>query len=214
MDDAIACRFDKNNFHSICDILAAKDADLKNVLQQHGYPPLWMRKPSFATMILIVLEQQVSLASAKSAFLKLRNKIGTITPPKLFLLSDAELKACYFSRQKIVYSKELAKAVITRQLSFKKIRDLPPDEIRRQLTNIKGIGNWTTDIFLMMCLQHADVFPAGDIALIKSVKEVKRLPHHTSTQEIISIADSWKPYRTVAAFILYHAYLTKRNRTG
>jgi len=212
MFDAVLPRFDKNNFYSCCDILATRDADLKNVLNEYGYPPLWRRKPSFATLVLIILEQQVSLASARAAFLKLKNRIGTVTPLKLLQLSDAELKACYFSRQKIIYTKELARAVIARQLSFKKITQLPAGEIRRMLTGIKGIGDWTADIFLMMCVHEADVFPAGDIALRKSMKEIKGLLPETTAEEIASIADTWTPYRTVAAFILYHAYLSKRSK--
>jgi DNA-3-methyladenine glycosylase II len=214
MCKAVPRRFDKNNFHSCCDFLAAKDADLKAVLKQYGYPPLWMREASFSTLIQIILEQQVSLASARATFLKLKSKIGRVTPSKLLQLSDAELKACYFSRQKIIYSKELAGAVMAQELSFKKLRMLPADEIRRRLKKIKGIGDWTTDIFLMMCMQEADIFPAGDIALIKSMKEIKGLPADTSTHDIISIANKWTPYRTVAAFMLYHAYLSRRNRTG
>jgi DNA-3-methyladenine glycosylase II len=206
-------RFNNDNFHSCCDILAKKDADLNFVLKQYGYPPLWSRKPSFATLIQIILEQQVSLASAKAAFLKLQNKVGTVTALKILNLSDAELNACYFSRQKIIYSKELAKAVVHQKLSFKRLTRLPADEIRSTLKSVKGIGDWTADIFLMMCLQEADIFPAGDIALIKSIKEIKELPPHTSREEILLITDLWKPYRTIAAFILYHAYLTKRNRS-
>jgi DNA-3-methyladenine glycosylase II len=209
----VSFRFDESNFHSCCDILANKDAHLKTALKQYGYPPLWRRKPTFANLIQIILEQQVSLASAKAAFGKLQNKIRNVTPLRLLSLSDAELKACYFSRQKIVYAKELAKAVIDQKFSFKKIIQLPPDEIRNSLKSIKGIGDWTADIFMMMCLQESDIFPSGDIALIKSMKEIKGLPLHTSREQILSIAENWKPYRTVAAFILYHAYLRKRNRS-
>jgi len=212
MCDVGSSRFDKTNFYSFCDILAEQDADLKDVLKQYGYPPLWMRKPSFATLIQIILEQQVSLSSASAAFSKLKNKIGSVTPKKLLQLSDAELKACYFSRQKIIYAKELARAVTVQQLPLRKIIQLPADEIRLILKQIKGIGDWTTDIFLMMCMQEPDIFPAGDIALIKSLKEIKRLPVHASIREVVSIANEWKPYRTVAAFILYHSYLSKRNR--
>lgn len=210
---AVPLRFDENNFHSYCDILAAKDADLKHVLENHGYPPLWKRKPSFATLVRIVLEQQVSLASAKAAFSKLEERIGSVTAFKLLQLSDAELKACYFSRQKIIYAKELARTIVKRKLSFKKISQLPPGDVRLLLKSIKGIGDWTVDIFLMMCLQEPDIFPAGDIALITSLKETKRLSAHTPAREIVSIAENWKPYRTIAAFMLYHAYLKKRGRS-
>lgn len=205
-------RFDKNNFHSFCDTLASADPDLKKILDHYGYPPLWTRKTSFATLVQIILEQQVSLDSARAAFLKLESRTGNVTALKLLSLSDADLKSCYFSRQKIIYAKELAKAIVNRKVSFKKLLQLAPNEVRQTLKSIKGIGDWTVDIFLMMCMNQADVFPAGDIALVKSMKEVKGLPAHIGREEILSIADGWKPYRTVAAYLLYHAYLSKRNR--
>ena len=209
-----ANRFDRSNFHAYCNVLSAKDADLAAVIKRYGYPPMWTRAASFPTLIRIILEQQVSLASAKAAFSQLRKKIGVVTPVKLLKLSDAELKECYFSRQKIIYSKELASAITGGQLSFNQLKRLPADKIRQNLKTIKGIGDWTVDIFLMMCLQHTDIFPAADIALIKSVKEVKDLPAQTSTKEVLSIAENWRPLRTIAAYILYHAYLSKRNRIG
>jgi DNA-3-methyladenine glycosylase II len=209
-----ANRFDKSNFHAYCDVLSAKDADLAAVIKRYGYPPMWRRAASFPALIQIILEQQVSLASAKAAFSQLRKKIGVVTPVKLLNLSDAELKGCYFSRQKIIYSKELASAITQGQLSFNKLKQLPADNIRQNLKTIRGIGDWTVDIFLMMCLQHTDIFPAADIALIKSVKEVKELPAQISIKEVLLIAENWRPFRTIAAYILYHAYLSKRNRVG
>ena len=207
-------RFDKSNFRSYCDIVSAKDPDLATVIESYGYPPMWTRTASFPTLIQIILEQQVSLASAKAAFSQLRKKIGVVTPVKLLKLSDAELKGCYFSRQKITYSKELAGAIIEEQISFNQLKRLPADLIRQNLKTIKGIGDWTVDIFLMMCLRHTDVFPGADIALIKSVKEVKDLPAQLSTRDVLSIAENWRPLRTIAAYILYHAYLSRRNRVG
>ena len=207
-------RFDKSNFHSYCDVVSTRDADLAAVIKRYGYPPMWTRTASFPTLIQIILEQQVSLASAKAAFSQLRKKIGAVTAVKLLKLSDAELRACYFSRQKIIYSRELASAVTGGGLSLNKLERLPAHDIRKDLKTIKGIGDWTVDIFLMMCLQHTDIFPAADIALIKSVKEVKGLPAQLSTREVLSIAENWRPLRTIAAYILYHAYLSKRNRVG
>ena len=207
-------RFDKSNFHSYCDVLSAKDAHLAAVIKRYGYPPMWTRTASFPTLVQIILEQQVSLASAKAAFSQLRKKTGVVTPVRLLKLSDAELKGCYFSRQKIIYSRELASAITSGRLSFNELKRLPADKIRQNLKTIKGIGDWTVDIFLMMCLRHTDIFPAADIALIKSVKEVKDLPAQTSTKEVLLIAENWRPLRTIAAYILYHAYLSKRNRSG
>ncbi len=206
--------FNQDNFQSLCNIVAANDAHLKTVIDAHGYPPLWSRTPTFATLIHIILEQQVSLASAKAAFLKLQERIGHITPDKVLLLTDEELKACYFSRQKITYARHLAQAVLAGTIHLEDLEQQPDDEIRVALKQIKGIGDWTVDVFLMMALHRTDVFAPGDIALLKSIKEVKALPAETPREVLLQIAAQWAPYRTVAAFILWHAYLQKRKPKG
>lgn len=203
--------FDENNFASICDQLAKKDPHIRQIIAAHGYPPVWSRKPSFETLIHIILEQQVSLASAKAALVKLKEKIGAVTPKKLLQLSDEELRACYFSRQKMVYARELATAIENGDLSIKKLEHFSDEEIRSALTKIKGIGNWTVDVFLMMVLHRTDLFPTGDIALMNSVKHVKELPAHTTKEEILLLAEKWRPSRTVAAFIFWHAYIKRKN---
>ncbi len=202
--------FTENNFIALCKKLSKKDAALQAVIKQHGYPPCWKRKPNFETLIHIILEQQVSLASAKAALDKLKEKIGSITPEKIMLLTDVELKSCYFSRQKIIYAKQLAATILNKQLNLKQLSTATDESIRLCLKNIKGIGDWTVDVYLMMALQRSDLFPAGDIALIKSIKEVMWLPQQTNKETILLIAENWKPYRTIAAFILWHSYLEKR----
>jgi len=203
--------FNEDNFISLCDKLARKDKDLKAVIKQYGYPPLWGRVPSFATLIHVILEQQVSLASAKAAFLKLEAKIGHITPEKLLLLTDEEMKACYFSRQKTVYARHLALAIVNGELSIEALIEMDDESLRNEMKKIKGIGDWTVDVFMMMALHRCDCFPTGDIALMKSAKEVKGLDMQTSKDEILLLSEKWKPYRTLAAFILWHAYIKKRN---
>ncbi len=202
--------FSEKNFHQLCNILARKDADIKAIIEQYGYPPLWSRKAGFETLIHIILEQQVSLASARAALLKLKEKIGVVTPAKLLQLTDAELKACYFSRQKTVYARCLAEAVLSKKLSIAKLEQLPDEDIRHQLTCIKGIGNWTVDVFLMMVLHRNDLFPTGDIALMNSVRHVKQMPNATK-EELLQLAEIWKPYRTIAAFVFWHAYIKRKN---
>jgi DNA-3-methyladenine glycosylase II len=202
--------FSEDNFHPLCNRLARKDADLRSIIDQYGYPPLWSRKASFETLIHIILEQQVSLASARAALLKIKERIGTVTPAKLLLLTDAELRACYFSRQKTMYARCLAESVQNRKLSVSKLQELPDNIVREQLTCIKGIGNWTVDVFLMMVLHRTDLFPTGDIALMNSVRHVKREPHATK-EEILKMADQWRPYRTIAAFLFWHAYIKRKN---
>ena len=203
--------FNTGNFKKLCLKLSRKDAHLAGIIKENGYPPMWTRPATFQSLILFILEQQVSLASAYAAFKKLKEKIGFVTPAKILLLSDAELRACYFSRQKIVYARELAATVQSKKLILKKLTNKHEDEIRHELKKIKGIGDWTVDVYLMHSLQRTDLFPLGDIALVNSLKEVKQLPKHISKEEMLKIAEPWRPYRTIAAMILWHAYIKKRN---
>lgn len=203
--------FNKNNFFRLCDKLARKDADLAGIIRQYGYPPMWTRPATFQSLILFILEQQVSLASAYAAFKKLRDKVGFVTPSKILLMSDAELRSCYFSRQKMVYARELALAVQKKKISLKKLSALPDEEVREQMIKLKGIGHWTIDVYLMHSLQRTDLFPLGDIALVNSLKETKRLPKDVSKERMLKIAEPWRPYRTIASMILWHSYIKKRN---
>lgn len=203
--------FNKDNFRLLCDKLGKKDKHLRSIIKTHGYPPLWNRPPTFATLINIILEQQVSLASARAAFLKLQKKIGHITPEKILLLSNEELKACYFSRQKIIYARHLATAIVNKELIIDKLNMLTDEQIRSELKKIKGIGDWTVDVYLMMSLNRCNCFPTGDIALIKSIKEVKNLAPEITKETILEIAETWQPYRTIAAYLLWYAYIIKRN---
>lgn len=203
--------FSADTFQTYCDLLSRKDKHLKAIINVHGYPPMWTRKQGFETLILTILEQQVSLAAAFAAYKRLKAKIGAVTPAKILAMSNEELRECYFTRQKQVYAKELATAVVTKQLQLKKFVSMPDEEVRTQLTAIKGIGNWTTDVYLMHALQRTDLFPLGDIALVNSLKETKQLDPNISKEEMLAIAEPWRPYRTVAAMILWHAYIKKRN---
>jgi DNA-3-methyladenine glycosylase II len=202
--------FNGDNFYQFCDILAKKDKDLRKILKQHGYPPMWTRPASFQTLILFILEQQVSLASAYAAFKKLKERIGYLTPSKILSLTDEELRSCYFSRQKIVYARELAKAVQSKQLRLTRFSNAHEDEIRIELKKIKGIGDWTVDVYLMHALQRSDLFPLGDVALVNSLKEIKQLHAQTTKEKMLKIAEPWRPYRSVASMILWHAYIQKR----
>lgn len=202
--------FSASDFHAMCDRLAREDRDLLSIIRAHGYPPLWSRPEGFATLVHIILEQQVSLASARAALDKLIEKTGTITPENVLALSDETLKACYFSRQKMAYVRDLATRVMDGMLQLASFQELSNEAIRRELTAVKGIGSWTADIYLMMALHRCDLFPLGDIALINSIKAVKKLPSTTSHEEIALLANNWRPYRTVAAFLLWHAYIIRR----
>lgn len=203
-------QFDENNFHRFCDLLTKKDKDLRNIIRQHGYPPMWTRPNTFQTLILTILEQQVSLAAAYAAFKKLKERIGYVTPQKILQLSDEEMRACYFTRQKMGYARHLAEAIISKQISLKKLSLLPDEEVRTKMIQLKGIGHWTIDVYLMHALQRTDLFPLGDIALVNSLKENKRLHPHITKEEMLSVAEPWRPYRTIASMILWHSYIKKK----
>jgi DNA-3-methyladenine glycosylase II len=202
--------FNSENFKKICSKLARRDRDLARIIKEHGYPPMWTRPATFQSLVLFILEQQVSLASAFAAFRKLRARTGFVTPAKILSLTDTELRACYFSRQKIVYARELATAIRSRKLLLRKLASLPEEDIRFALKKIKGIGDWTVDVYLMHSLQRTDLFPLGDIALVNSLKEVKQLHPQTTKEEMMKIAEPWRPYRSIASMILWHAYIQKR----
>jgi DNA-3-methyladenine glycosylase II len=192
-----------------CKLLCKKDAELRDTIDQYGYPPFWHREPNFETLIHIILEQQVSLASARAAMDQLRAKLPKITPAILLSLSDEEMRACYFSRQKMVYARALAQAILDKTLNLKKLNLLDDDSIRSELKKIKGIGDWTVEVYLMMALHRPNLFPTGDIALMNRLKEIKGLTH-LSKEEALSIAHAWEPNRTIAAYILWWGYICKR----
>jgi DNA-3-methyladenine glycosylase II len=198
------------NFTSLCDELGSTDKDLGQIITRYGYPPMWSRNASFETLVHIILEQQVSLASAKAALLKLKEKLGYITPAKLVGLTDVELRACYFSRQKIVYARALAENILGRRFSPGGLSRLSDEEARSAMKANKGIGDWTADVFMMMALRRTDCFPIGDIALVKSIRQVKKLPADLPKEKILAIADKWQPNRTIAAYLLWHDYLSRR----
>jgi len=202
--------FSTGNFHSICDKLSSKDRELKSIIKSFGYPPMWTRPNTFETLVHIILEQQVSLASALAALNKLREKLTKITPGGLLALTDEELKACYFSRQKTIYARSLAAAIQSKQLNLKSLEKLPDEDVRARLVALKGIGNWTVDVYLMFVLRRADIFPIGDLAAVNALKQVKKLSKDTAKEGLLDITGGWQPYRTVATMILWHHYLSIR----
>jgi len=173
---------------------------------------MWSRTNSFQTLILIILEQQVSLASAWAAYTKLKNKIKFITPARVLALTDEELRNCYFSRQKTVYARELAKAFLSKEIRLKQLVNHYDDDIRGTLKKVKGIGDWTVDVYLLFALQRSDIFPHGDLAMINAFKQVKGLSVKAGKGKIIAMAEAWRPYRSIATMILWHYYLSVRKK--
>src|SRR6185503_17522101 len=189
--------------------LGAADPSLGASLERYGPPPLWAREPSYATLIHLILEQQVSLASAQAAFDKLSAALGSVEPVSLLTLSDEQLRAIGFSRQKAGYARELA-AALADGFDLATLERLPDDDVRAALMSHKGIGRSTADIYLTMCLLRPDIWPQGDLALATSARELFELEHRPNNSELAAMADRWHPYRAVAARILWHDYLGRR----
>jgi DNA-3-methyladenine glycosylase II len=190
--------------------LGAADTRLGVSVDRYGPPPMWDREPSYATLVHLILEQQVSLASAQAAFDRLRAALGgSIEPEGVLGLSDAELKAVGFSRQKSGYARTLASAMLD-GFDLEALAEMPDDEVRRALTAMPGIGPWTADIYLTMCLLRPDVWPHGDLALATSARDLLELKDRPASADLGVIAERWHPYRAVAARILWHDYLQRR----
>ena len=187
--------------------LADRDEDMADLLSRYGIPPLWGRAPGFATLVHIILEQQVSLASAKAAFKKLERSVREITPANVLALDDQAMRSVGFSRQKMQYVRNLGEAVQSGILRLEDLSDLEDEAVRRKLTAIKGVGKWTADIYLLMALKRPDVWPEGDLALAEAVKSLNGLGERPSSDQLIGIAEPWRPYRAVAARILWNYYL-------
>lgn len=192
--------------------LAEKNHPFNRVYLKHGIPPLWDRKPGFATLLYIILEQQVSLASAKAAFEKLQNTLNEIKPDSFLKLSDDELKTVGFSRQKTRYTRILANAILEGTIDLEQLEELTDQEVKKSLMSLTGIGHWTADIYLLMVLLRPDVWPHGDRALAVAAKEVFDLDSVPDYDTLRTMAEQWQPWRSVAARLLWHHYLnTPRN---
>ena len=192
------------------DFLAERDEHLAEVMQTYGRPPLWVREPGFPTLVYIILEQQVSLASAKAAFDRLNATVRPLTPVRFLKLTDAELLRIGFSRQKTLYTRLLAESLARRHFDLRYLHDLHDDSARKMLIAFKGIGRWTADIYLLSALRRPDIWPTGDLALATAVQEVKRLRKRPSPEKLEALSAPWRPWRAVAARLFWHAYLSKR----
>jgi len=191
--------------------LARRDNDLADIFERIGTPPLWARPAGFATLVHIILEQQVSLASAKAAFRRLEAVLGEDPAPESFLkLSETELKSIGFSRQKIIYCRDLAKALLEGRIHLDQLPYLSDEAAKAELMKLKGIGPWSAEIYLLEVLLRPDSWPRDDLALLAAMRNVKRLPEIPSPQTGEEIAEFWRPGRAVAARMLWSQYLTER----
>jgi DNA-3-methyladenine glycosylase II len=201
----------RKTFREAVSHLSGVDPDLARVVSRFGPPPLRKREPGFSTLVLIILEQQVSLASARATFERLKTSCNPLTPERFLKFTDPRLKAVGFSRQKTLYCRELSGEILRGNLDFGKLKRLDDREAKARLLELKGVGHWTADIYLMTAMMRPDIWPSGDLALAAAAQEVIRLASRPPPEELDEIAEPWRPWRTVAARILWHHYLSKGN---
>ena len=195
-----------------CRSLAAADPLFESIHARYGTPPLWDRPAGFTTLLHIILEQQVSLASAKACFDRLTEYLGIVTPDLLVELSDDELRSVGFSRQKAAYARHLSEAILEKRIDLDALEGLNDDEVKSELVKLKGVGRWTADIYLLMAMLRPDVMPKGDLALHAAYQQLTNSPSRPSADEFIEIAATWRPYRSTAARLLWHFYLSYRQK--
>ena len=188
--------------------LTARDPCLARIVAEFGPPPLWARAPGFPTLIHIILEQQVSLASAKAAFDRLLVVAAPLMPERFLELDDATLKTAGFSRQKMRYGRALAAAILSGSLDLAGLHALDDDAVAAALTSVVGIGRWTADIYLLMALCRPDAWPMGDLALAIAARHALDLAATPNAAELAAIGEAWRPWRAVAARVLWHFYLS------
>lgn len=203
---------DERQLKRACRQLSREHTEMAFVYERYGTPPLWERPTGFATLLNIILEQQVSLASAKACFDKLALYLGEVTPEKLLTINDADLKTIGFSRQKTAYARHLAEAIIEKHIDLDTLHKLPDAEVKATLIQLKGIGEWTSDVYLLMAMLRPDVMPRGDIALHAAFQKLTKAEKRPGSDEFIVMAEKWRPFRSVAARLLWHFYLSEKRK--
>lgn len=191
-------------------LLARRDKDLASILKQYGPPPLWARKPGFATLVQIILEQQVSLASAAALFARLNRSIVPFRPAQVLLLGEPHLKSLGLTRQKTAYCLHLSQLLSEKHLKLSQLSVCSDEDAKARLMEVKGIGSWSADIYLLMALGRPDVWPTSDLALAIAVKQLKQLKVRPEPAELNEIGERWRPFRSVAARMLWQYYLAQR----
>jgi DNA-3-methyladenine glycosylase II len=190
--------------------LARRDKDLASILKKLGPPPLWARRPGFSTLIQIILEQQVSLASAASVFARLKKNVVPFHPPRMIELGEAHLKSLGLTRQKTAYCLHLAQSLTEKRLRLPQLSRMSDVEAKAALMEIKGLGAWSADVYLLMALRRPDIWPVNDLALAIAVTKLKLLTSRPNSNQLWELAEAWRPYRSVAARMLWQYYLARQ----
>ena len=201
---------DETSFAAAAAELCDGDPDLAAIVLRHGLPEFWARDPGLPTLVLLILEQQVSLASARAAYDRLVTRLGGLTTQGLLSSTDAELRADGFSRQKARYVRVLSSAIVDGSFDLDAVAALDDESARIALVALPGIGPWTAEVYLLSALRRPDTWPVGDIALQEGARKARGLETRPSADELVVIGEAWRPHRAIAARLLWHLYLSER----
>jgi len=192
--------------------LAARDKHLAGIFTIHGEPPLWRRTAGFPTLVHIILEQQVSLRSGKAMFDRLNAAIQPFEPDSFVRRGETYLRTLGVTRQKAAYLLHLSASIVSGELNLSRLSRMSDDDARVALMSVKGIGSWSADVYLLMAMRRADIWPAGDLALAVAAKDLLSLAKRPMPEELERLAERWRPLRAVAARMLWQYYLAKKAR--
>lgn len=205
-------RLDEETFRLGAGLLGAEDPNLADLIERWGIPDFWHREPGFPTLVLLILEQQVSLESGAAMYRRLAGLVGEVDPEQVLGAGPDRLRAMGVTRQKTSYLLDLAAQVVEGALDLGALEQLPVEDTRRTLISIRGIGPWTADAYLLSASRRPDVWPTGDRALQVGAGEVVGMARPPEEGELEILAEPWRPIRAVAARLIWHSYLSRRGR--
>lgn len=205
--EAMPRRLDRRSIGRGVAWLTREDPDLAAVVERHGPPPLWARRPGIASLVQIILEQQVSLVSARAMYRRVERELGGISADTILACGSAGLRRLGVTRQKAAYCREVAERIVAGDLNLRRVARAPEAAARDELVRVKGIGPWTAEVYLLMVLRRPDIWPTGDIALLTALQHLRRLPSRPTVVQAAEQARRWAPWRAVAARVLWHGYL-------
>jgi DNA-3-methyladenine glycosylase II len=186
--------------------LSASDADLARLCDAHGVPEMRTREAGFAALLRVIVEQQLSVASARAIWGRLETAMGAPTPAALLALDDKALKACGLSGAKMRYARGLAGDITSGRVDLAGLDAMDDEAAIAELMKLKGIGRWTAEIYLLASLGRPDVFPVDDLAVAAAASHLKGRRTRFSRKHLLRVCDAWRPWRSVAARLLWHYF--------
>ncbi len=196
------------------DELIVLEPRLLEARQKSGDVPLRLRKGGFEGMSSIITAQLLSVASANAIFARLENLLGEVSAKEYLKYSEQDICSCGFSKSKFNTMSNIAKAELSGQLDYSELENMPIDLAMKQLTALKGIGVWSAEIYLLFCVGHGDIFPAGDLVLQKMLAHIFELDEKPNEKQTRLMSEKWSPYRGAGARLLWRYFAVLKNKEG